>query len=113
MLAQGRYWRVTQSKGCVVLEVLKASLPEDLSELRELRIEVPLERWDRVVKYSHSDRKLLGGVLLDFANHKERLSTAIGSDRLLPEFQRVVLEATAALVDEEILVLTTAEGSEE
>jgi len=113
MLAQGRYWRATQGKDSVVLEVLKASLPEDLGELRELRIEVPLERWNRVVKYSHSDRKLLGGVLLDGANHEEHLSAAIGNDRLLSEFQRIVLEATAALVDEEILMLTTGQGSED
>ena len=52
LLAQGRFWRssLTRSSGLVVLELRKAALPEELQELRELRIEVPLARWNLLVK---------------------------------------------------------------
>ena len=113
ILAQGRFWRAALSKDSVALEIQRASLPEDLYELRELRIEVPLARWNRVVKNVHSDRKLLGGVLLDFAKHKERVSAVVGNDRLLAEFRHMVLDATMTLVEEEIIVLSIAEGSGE
>ncbi len=114
LLAQGRYWQSTLPKGSetVTFEVLKSALPEELHELREFRIEVPLAKWNLVVKRLHSDRKLLGGLLLDFAKHKDRVSAAVGSDRLLVEFQRVVLDATVALVEEEVLTLTASEPAE-
>ncbi len=105
-LTQGRYWRASLARGFVVIEVLRSSLPDDLISLRELRFEVPLRAWNRVVKHVHSDRKLLGGLLLDFAKSKDRVSTAIGSDRLLTEFQRIVLDSTATLVEEEVLALS-------
>jgi hypothetical protein len=111
LLAQGRFWRASLAKDSVELELLKASLPEELEDLRELRFEVPLGWWNRLVKHVRSDRKLLGGVLLDFARPKDRVSAAIGDDRLLGELQRVVLEASSALVEEEILELR--ERSEE
>ena len=60
---------------------------------------------------AHSgDRKLLGGLLLDFAKHKDRVGTAVGSDRLLSELRRVVLDATAVLIEEGALVLVPAES---
>ncbi len=105
-LTQGRYWRASLARGFVVIEVLRSSLPDELAALRELRFEVPLRAWNRVVKHVHSDRKLLGGLLLDFATKKDRVSAAIGSDRLLTEFQRIVLDSTAALVEEEVLALS-------
>lgn len=111
LLAQGRYWRASLSRGCVELEVRKGELPDDLLDLKELRFEVPLGRWNPLVKNVRSDRKLLGGLLLDFARHKERVSAAVGDDRLLSELQRVVLDATAALVEQEVLELV--ERSEE
>ena len=114
LLAQGRFWRasMTKSSGCVSLEILKGALPEDLYELRDLKFEVPFAKWNLVVKNVHSGRKLLGGLLLDFAKHKDRVSAAVGSDRLLAELQRVVLDATTALIEAEALVLaaTEAEG---
>jgi len=113
ILAKGRYWRVSTLREAVALEVQKTSLPEELLELRELRIEVPLERWNRVVKNVHSDRKLLGGLLLDFAKHKDRVGQAVANDRLLTELRRLVLEATAALVEEGILQLSVCEPSED
>ncbi len=105
-LTQGRYWRASLARGFVVIEVLRSSLPDELISLRELRFEVPLRAWNRVVKHVHSDRKLLGGLLLDFANSKDRVSAAIGSDRLLTEFQRIVLDSTATLLVEEVLALS-------
>jgi hypothetical protein len=103
-------WNQGQER--VVFELLKGSLPEDIYELRDLRIEVPLDRWNRVVKNVSSDRKLLGGLLLDFARNKEKVGGVVSSDRLLGEFRRVVLDATVALVEAEALVLSLAEKSE-
>jgi hypothetical protein len=99
--------------GTVALEILKASLPEDLYELRDMKIEVPLGKWNLAVKHVHSDRKLLGGLLLDFANNKERVSAAVGNDRLLAELRRVLLEATIVLVEEEVVVIADAKSTEE
>jgi hypothetical protein len=115
LLAQGRFWRASLVKGAatVALEVFKASLPEDLYELKDMKIEVPLAKWNLAVKHAHSDRKLLGGLLLDFANNKERVSTAVGNDRLLAELRRVVLEATVALIEEEVVVIADAEANDE
>jgi hypothetical protein len=110
LLAQGRFWRssLTRSTGLIVLELRKAALPEELQELRELRIEVPLARWNLLVKNVYSDRKLLGGLLLDFAKHKDRVGSAVGSDRLLAELRRVLLDATAAALEEGVLALAPA-----
>ncbi len=110
LLAQGRFWRASlvKGEGTVALEIFKASLPEDLYELRDMRIEVPLSKWNLVVKHTHSDRKLLGGLLLDFAKNKERVSAAVGNDRLLVELRRVVLESTIVLVEEEVVVIADA-----
>ncbi len=91
-----------------MFELLKGSLPEETYELRDLRIEVPLQKWTRVVKNVNSDRKLLGGLLLDFARHKEKVGGVVTSDRLLAEFRRVVLDATVALVEAEAIELSIA-----
>lgn len=107
LLAQDRFWRVTVAKGkaAVTLAILKESLPAELEDLRDLRIEVPFEKWHRVVKQIRSDRKLLGGILLDFAKNQDHLAIAVGSDRLYQALQRVVTDATAALVEEGMLAL--------
>lgn len=114
LLAQGKHWSVTLAKGAtaVVLTLLRDALPEELAELRGFRVEVPLPRWNGVVKHLLSDRKLLGGIVLDFANQKDQVATAIGTDRLLAELQRVALEATAALVEAEVLVLAPVAAEE-
>ena len=113
LLAQGRYWRSSLSKatGLILLELRRSGLPEELYELRDLRIEVPLDQWNRVVKLTHLDRKLLGGLLLDFAKHKDRVSAAVSSDRLLAELRRVVLDATAVAVEEGVLTLAVPGAS--
>jgi hypothetical protein len=46
---------------------------------------------------------------LDFTNHKDQLSVAVGSDRLFSELQSVVLDATAALVESAALTLTVVD----
>ncbi len=115
LLAQGRYWRATLAKGLdgVGLDIVRASLPEDLQELRELRIDIPLAKWNRIAKHVHSDRKLVAGLLIDFAKHKEHVVAAVSSDRLLAEYQRVVLDATTALIESGLLVLEPAAETEE
>jgi len=112
LLAQGRYWRagLARSSGGILLELRRAALPEDLVELRDLKIEVPLEKWNLVVKNVYSDRKLLGGLLLDFAKHKDRVSAAVSSDRLLAELRRVILETTAVSIEEGVLTLVPNES---
>ena len=88
-------------------------LSEELAELRELRIEVPLKKWNRVVKNVQSDRKLVGGLLLDFANHKERVSGVVGNDRLSMELRRTILDATVTLLESEVLMLALADQNED
>jgi len=113
LLGQGRIWRASLSKNRdgVTLETAKGALAVDNPELRELKIEVPLGKWGLVVKNVQSDRKLLGGVLLSFAKHKERVSAAVGNDRLYSELQRVILDATVTLVEVGRLVLSLPEAS--
>jgi hypothetical protein len=65
------------------------------------------------VKHVHSDRKLLGGLLLDFANNKERVGAAVGNDRLLAELRRILLESTIVLVEEEAVVIVDAKTRDE
>lgn len=110
LLAEGRYWRASFTRGAVALEVRRGALPEELSELGDFQVAVPLEKWNLVVKRISGDRKLLGGLLLDFAKHKDRVGTAVGSDRLLSELRRVVLDATSVLIEEGTLALVPAEN---
>ncbi len=107
-LARGRFWNVALSKAedTVVLSLLRDSLPEEYRELRELKIEVPLESWNRVQKHARTDRKLLGGIMLDLTKQKDQLSAAVGSDRLFSELQSVVTDATITLVEMAALTLT-------
>jgi hypothetical protein len=115
LLGQGRFWKASLSKGssAVTLEIFKASLPPDLIELKDMKIEVPLEKWNLAVKHVHSDRKLLGGMLLGFANNKDRVSAAVGNERLLAELRRVILETTIVLVEEGVAVIADAKPKDE
>jgi hypothetical protein len=108
LIARGKTWRVRWVKGTgmVGLDIQKGALNDGASELRELKIDVPLAKWSLVVKNVQSDRKLLGGVLLEFAKQKERVSAAVGNDRLYLELQRVIMDATLALVEAGALTLT-------
>ena len=107
--ARARFWRVTLQRSTGSIEIQRAWLAPDLEEARDLRFEVPLVKWNRLVKNLNSDRKLLGGLLLDFAKHKDRVGVVIGNDRLLAEFRRSVLDATLALVEEGALMLAAAD----
>lgn len=113
LLAQGRIWHATwmKSSDIVVLETAKGPLVEDNPDLRELRIEVPLGKWSLLVKNVQSDRKLLGGILLEFAKHKERVSALVSNDRLYLELQRIVVDATVALVEAGVLTLAPVEAA--
>jgi hypothetical protein len=107
LLAASRAWRAELSRDGVdvTIAAVRDGLPEDAPELRDLRFEIPLERWNAVVKHAPSDRKLLGGLLLDFANVKESVAAAVSRDRLWLELTQIILEATAALVAAGSLVL--------
>lgn len=113
-LAQGRYWRFALSKTRegVLMTLEREQLPEDLHEARDLRVEIPLGRWNTVVKLAEVDRKLLGGVLLDCASQKDHVSGVIARDRLLAELQRLVRDATVALVEAGFLVLKPPSAEE-
>ena len=113
ILASGRFWSVSLSRDSVYLGIRKAALTDDLQEVRDARFDVPLAKWNRLVKNIQSDRKLLGGLLLDFAKQKDRVSLVVANDRLLGEFRRSVLDATVTLVEEGILVLSMDPGNEE
>ena len=113
IVARGTCWRIDRQKTNVVVDLQKASLPQEFYELREARFEVPLEKWNLVVKNVRSDRKLLGGVLLDYAKDKERVNLIVGSDRLLVELRRCVIDATVAFLEDECLTLATPERNEE
>ncbi len=93
----------------VEIAIIREGLPGELRDLREFRFEIPLEKWNRMVKHVRSDRKLLGGILLDFAKDKDLVSLAVGNDRLFGELQRVVLDATTSLIETGGLSLTVVD----
>lgn len=106
LLARGRSWEAQFAKAAVVLSLAKEAQTEVLPSLV---IEIPLAKWNRVVKHIRSDRKLIGGILLDFAKHKEHVSTAVAQDRLFFELQRVILDATTSLVEKGHLSLSVVD----
>jgi hypothetical protein len=103
---------LSKSGNEVVLSLQKDGLSDDLQDLRDLKVEVSLERWNSVVKQIVKDRKLLGGILLACASPKEHVATAVGSDRLFFDLQRIVLDATAALVAEDTLSLVSPDAGD-
>lgn len=111
LLGQGRFWRVALSKGAgtVLVALLRDSLSEDLKELRDFKLEVPLDKWNLVMKHVRTDRKLLGGVVLDFTKEADQLATVLASDRLFGELQRVLLDASASLVENGTVALTAVD----
>jgi len=107
-LSRNRLWRAELVKGsdavAVVLE--REALPRELEEIGDFRIDVPLRDWPRVLRLLRGDRKLLGGLLLDFARQKDRLSAVIASDRLYVALIETLGDATLGLVECEALLLT-------
>ena len=73
LLSQNRHWRASLPKtaGEVVLTLEKEELPESWRDFKDFRLEIPVDRWNRVVKHVRTDRKLFGGVVLEFANQDE------------------------------------------
>ena len=112
MLARGRYWRAELLKGseAVAVTLERDALPRELDELADFRIELPLSEWRRLLRVLRSDRKLLGGLLLDFARQKDRLSAVIASDRLYRTLVEILEQTTLALLENEALRLASAEG---
>ena len=106
LLARGRFWEIRLARESVSIVALREAQSESLPELE---IHVPVERWNRVVKHVLSDRKLIGGILLDFAKHKDHVAVAVGQGRPFFELQRVVLDATASLVENGRLALIAAD----
>lgn len=101
VLAQTRCWKasLTKATGIVTLSVQRESLSEELRDLRELRIEIPIDMWNRVIRNVRQDRKLLGGILLDYAKHKDQVGVAVSNDRLFFELQRTLVDSTVSLVE--------------
>jgi len=111
LLSQNRHWRASLPKtaGEVVLTLEKEELPEDWRDFKDFRLEIPVDRWNRVVKHVRSDRKLFGGVVLEFANQEDQLPSVLGHDRLYGDLQRVVQDATSTLVESGALALTAVD----
>lgn len=107
LLAQNRYWRVTRGKSSpgIVIALEKEELPDEWREFKDFRLEIPVDRWNRVVKHVRTDRKLLGGVVLEFATQEKQLPIVLSHDRLYGELQRVVQDATSTLVETGALAL--------
>jgi hypothetical protein len=110
--AQGRYWRVVLSRKRDAASFSLAAVPGELEELEGFKLELPLARWNAVVKQAEADRKLLGGILLDLATAKDQVARVVASDRLLTDLQRVLRDATVALVEAGALVIAPAAAGE-
>lgn len=104
-LAHGRYWRVALAKKGGAVAFSLNALPGELEELASFKLELPLARWNAVVRNAEADRKLLGGILLDLAPAKDLVARVVASDRLLTDLQRVLRDATVALVEAGALVI--------
>ena len=111
LVAQNRYWRVTRGKSAseIVLTLEQEELPEAWKEFKDFRLEIPVDRWNRVVRHVRTDRKLLGGVVLEFAKQDDQLPAVLSHDRLVGDLQRVVQDATSALVETGALALTVVD----
>lgn len=105
ILARSRLWRAELAKGSEAVSLLleRDALPRELEEIGDVRIEVPLAEWRRLLRLLRGDRKLLGGLLLDFARQKDRLSAVIGNDRLYLALVETLGSATLALLECEAL----------
>ncbi len=115
LLSQNRHWRVTCGKSAseVVISLEKEELSEDWRDFKDFRLEIPVGHWNRVVKHVRTDRKLFGGVVLEFANQEEQLPVILGQDRLYGDLQRVVQDATSSLVESGALALSAVDLSPE
>jgi hypothetical protein len=111
LLSQSRYWRVTRAKSApeIVVALEREELPDDWREFKDFRLEIPVDRWNRIVKHVRTDRKLFGGAVLEFANQQDQLSALLSEDRLFGDLQRVVQDTTSMLVESGALALTVVD----
>ncbi len=111
LLSQNRHWRVTREKSAkeIVLSFEREGLSEEWRDFRDFRLEIPVDRWNRVVKHVRTDRKLFGGVVLEFANQEDQLSAVLGHDRLFGDLQSVIQDTTSMLVELGALALTVVD----
>jgi hypothetical protein len=111
LLSQSRYWRVTRAKSApeIIVALEREELPDDWREFKDFRLEIPVDRWNRIVKHVRTDRKLFGGAVLEFANQQDQLSALLSEDRLFGDLQRVVQDATSMLVESGALALTVVD----
>lgn len=111
LISQNRHWRVTRAKSApeIVVCLEREELPEDWRDFKDFRLDIPVDRWNRVVKHVRTDRKLFGGVVLEFANQEDQLSAVLGHDRLFGDLQRVIQDATSMLVEIGALALTAVD----
>lgn len=111
LLSQNRHWRVTRGKSApeIVVVLEREELPEEWRDFKDFRLEIPVDRWNRIVKHVRSDRKLFGGAVLEFANQQDQLSAVLSEDRLFGDLQRVVQDATSSLVESGALALTVVD----
>lgn len=102
---------MTKSKSAsdVVITLEQEELPESWKDFKDFRLEIPIDRWNRVVKHVRTDRKLLGGIVLEFVKQEEQLPAVLSHDRLVGELQRVVQDATSSLVESGALALTVVD----
>jgi hypothetical protein len=105
ILARTRLWRAELARGneAVSLVLEREALPREVEDLGDFRVELPLTEWRRLLRLLRGDRKLLGGLLLDFARQKDRLSAVIGNDRLYLALVETLWSATLALLECEAL----------
>lgn len=111
LLSQNRHWRITRGKTApeIVIGLEREELPEEWRDFKDFRLEIPVDRWNRVVKHVRTDRKLFGGVVLEFASQQDQLSAILSHDRLFGDLQRVVQDATSMLVESGALALTVVD----
>jgi hypothetical protein len=111
LLSQNRHWRVTCGKSTpeIVVCLEKEELPESWRDFKDFRLEIPVDRWNRVVKHVRNDRKLFGGAVLEFANQQDQLSAVLSHDRLVGDLQRVIQDATSMLIESGALALTVVD----
>jgi len=111
LLSQNRHWRITRGKTApeIVIALEREELPEEWRDFKDFRLEIPVDRWNRVVKHVRTDRKLFGGVVLEFASQQDQLSAILSHDRLFGDLQRVVQDATSMLVESGALALAVVD----
>ena len=108
ILARSRLWLAELPKGGAAVAI---TLEREAAagEPAEFRIDIPLREFRRVLKMLRGDRKLLGGLLLDFARQKDRLSGVIANDRLYLGLVEILGDTTLALLEHELLEIVAPE----